>query len=347
MGGQPQGLDLDALARWLPSHVQGAAEGRRLWARRLAGGLSNLTYELGDGDSTWVLRRPPLGHVLPTAHDMVREYRVQRALAGTGVPVPVPLALCEDAGVVGAPFYVMDRVAGVVLRTDADTAELTPDEGRRCCDALVRTLVAIHAVDHEAVGLGGFGHPDGYLARQVRRWGQQWERSATRDLPAVGELRRRLEAAVPVSGPPTIVHGDYRLDNLMLAPDDPGRVLAVLDWEMATLGDPLADLGLLLVYWSEPGAPGRAIRQPGGAGFMTRAQVADAYARASGRGLDALDFYVMLGGYKLAIVMEGIHARFKAGQTVGNGFAHIGEDVPAVVEAALDVGRRSNLPGLR
>jgi aminoglycoside phosphotransferase (APT) family kinase protein len=345
----PEGVDLARLTAYFGAHVSGADASRPLRATLIAGGRSNLTYSLTDGAHRWVLRRPPLGHVLPTAHDMAREYRVLRALAGTAVPVPTTYALCEDVEVNGAPFYVMEQVDGVVYRDAAALAALSPDQARRCSDELVDVLAAIHAVDYEAVGLGDFGRPDGYLERQVRRWGEQWERSKTEDLPAVDELARRLRNALPRSGPPTIVHGDYRLDNTMMAPDDPGQIVAVLDWEMSTLGDPLADLGLFLLYWGQADAQviatGAAIEAQDG--FATRDEVVERYARVSGRPVDALDWYVVFASYKLAIIVEGINARYRMGKTVGEGFEAMGQMVAGLVHSALDQADRSSIAALR
>lgn len=344
----PAGVDLERLRPYFAAHVARAGD-RPLQASLISGGRSNLTYVISDGAHEWVLRRPPLGHVLPTAHDMGREYRVLRGLAGTDVPVPEPLAFCDDDAVNDAPFYVMEKVDGVILRSPADLAAVTPDDARRCSEELVDVLVRIHAVDYEAVGLGDFGRPDGYLERQVRRWGEQWERSKTRPLPAIDELGRRLKAALPDSGPPTIVHGDYRLDNTMLAPGDPGRIVAVLDWEMATLGDPLADLGLFLLYWGRPEAQvvatGAAIDP--GAGFLDREAVVARYAKRSGRPVDQLDFYEVLASYKLAIIVEGIHARFLMGKTLGEGFDQMGQLVARLADDALERCSRSPIAALR
>jgi aminoglycoside phosphotransferase (APT) family kinase protein len=344
----PAGVDLDRLRPFFAAHVDGAHD-EPLRAALIAGGRSNLTYRIEQGDRAWVLRRPPLGHVLPTAHDMAREYRVLDALAGTAVPVPRVLARCDDESVNGAPFYVMELVDGVILRNDADMAELSRHDARRCSEALVDVLAAIHAVDYEAVGLSAFGRPDGYLERQVRRWGEQWERSKTRELPEIDEIARRLHAALPESAPPTIVHGDYRLDNTMLAPDDPGRIVAVLDWEMATLGDPLADVGLFLLYWGRPEAQfvatGAAISSE--RGFLDRDEVVDRYARATGRALDDLDFYEVLAMYKLAIIVEGIHARYLMGKTLGDGFEQIGGLVEALAASAIELASKSSVPALR
>jgi aminoglycoside phosphotransferase (APT) family kinase protein len=344
----PEGVDLARLRGYFVEHVPDALDAP-LRAELIAGGRSNLTYSISDGEHTWVLRRPPLGHVLPTAHDMAREYRVLSALGGTGVPVPETYALCQDDEVNGAPFYVMEKVDGVIYRDGASLTELDPATAARVSEELVDVLARIHTVDYDAVGLGDFGHPDGFLERQIRRWGQQWERSQTRELPGVDEIARRLRAALPESGPPTIVHGDYRLDNTMMALDDPGRIVAVLDWEMSTLGDPLADLGLFLLYWGNAGAQiiatGSAIDAQ--AGFLTADEVVERYARESGRAVDALDWYVVFAYYKLAIIVEGIHARFRMGKTLGEGFDAMGQTVVALIDGALERANASSIPALR
>jgi aminoglycoside phosphotransferase (APT) family kinase protein len=344
----PPGVDLERLQPWFAANVPGAGDAP-LQAKLLSGGRSNLTYAISDGAHDWVLRRPPLGHVLPTAHDMAREYKVIAALAPTDVPVPVAYAFCDDEAVNDAPFYVMERVRGDILVTPAQLGSLSHDDARRCSEVLVDVLVAIHDVDYRAVGLDDFGHPDGYVERQVRRWGQQWERSKQRELPAVDELARRLNNAIPTSPPPTIVHGDYRLDNTMIAPDDRGRILAVLDWEMATLGDPLADVGLFLLYWgrdeTQTGNVGATISSK--AGFLSADEIVERYEKQSGRDVSQLDFYVALAAYKLAIILEGIHARYLMGKTVGEGFDHIGALVEVMVQGALDAASRSSVAALR
>ncbi len=344
----PEGVDLESLGAYFAEHVEGA-DGRPLSAELIAGGRSNLTYVITDGEHEWVLRRPPLGHVLPTAHDMAREYRVITALADTDVPVPTTFALCDDTDVNGAPFYVMERVHGRILRTGEELATLTHDEAAACSRELVDVLARIHRVDFEAVGLGEFGHPDGFMERQLRRWNQQWERSKADELPAIDDLARRLRNALPESGPPTIVHGDYRLDNTMLAPDDPGTIAAVLDWEMSTLGDPLADVGLFLLYWGQSEAQiiatGQAIEEE--AGFASRDEVVELYAKETGRNVDNLDFYVVFAFYKLAIIVEGIAARYRMGKTLGEGFEHMGQMVKSLVDEALEQANRSSIPALR
>jgi aminoglycoside phosphotransferase (APT) family kinase protein len=344
----PQGVDLERLQLWFADHVEGS-DGGPLTASLISGGRSNLTYTISDGVHEWVLRRPPLGHVLPTAHDMAREYKVLTALASTDVPVPRTFAFCEDTTVNDAPFYVMEKVEGDILRTPVEMAKLAPGDARRCSEALVDVMVGIHGVDYDAVGLSDFGHPDGYLERQVRRWGEQWARSKTRELPAVDELARRLRAGLPQSPPPTIVHGDYRLDNTMLAVDDPGRIVAVLDWEMATLGDPLTDVGLFLVYWARDEAATQGVGAPVDPrqGFLRRDEIVERYAKQSGRDVSRLEFYEVLAAYKLAIILEGINARYLMGKTVGDGFEHIGAMVEGMITGALDKASRSTIPGLR
>jgi aminoglycoside phosphotransferase (APT) family kinase protein len=328
------GLDLARLAAWLdaehPELRHGALEGEVI-----AGGKSNLTYRVSDGTTTWALRRPPLAHVLPTAHDMVREYRVISALADTAVPVAPALALCEDLDVLGAPFYLMGFVDGVVLDKPKLLRELDAADATRSCELLMDTLVDLHEVDPAAVGLTEFGRPDGFLARQVRRWHQQWQASETRPLDELGQTVERLTATLPEQSAPAVVHGDYRLTNVMFAPQL-DRIAAVVDWEMATLGDPLTDLGLLVVY-QDLAQQGDTImpQMLPERGFLTAAQMVDRYAQRSPRDLGQLNWYVGFGYFKLAVVAEGIHHRYLAGKTVGEGFDHFGAAVPVLLAAAL------------
>ncbi|MEN8181245.1 MAG: phosphotransferase family protein [Myxococcota bacterium] len=352
MSETPQGIEPEAVAKFFATNVEGGDV--PLTFAFPSGGRSNLTYRVDGGGRTWVLRRPPLGHVLPTAHDMSREHRVLTALRDTGLPVPRTRALCEDASVTGAPFYVMDFAPGVVIEEKMPAGyAATPAERRRIGTALMETLARLHAVDWRAVGLADFGRPAGYLARQVRRWSEQWERSKASDVPLISELIHRLNAALPETPDATIVHGDWRLGNLALDPEDPGRVAAIFDWEMATLGDPLADVGYSLVYWGEAG-DARGSRGPGGygavttaEGFHTRAELVDEYARASGRDVSAVEFYEVLALYKLAVISEGIYARWRAGKTAGEGFDRVARASIPLCEAAMAIAERSALPGLR
>ena len=307
------GLDRERLAAWFAAHVDGASG--PLSYERIAGGRSNLTFRVADAAGhRWILRRPPLGTTLRSAHDMGREHRILTGLAGTDVPAPTPVALCEDEDVIGAVFYVMEVVDGIVLR-DETQVEASFDEAgrRRVGEALVDTLATLHAVDPAAAGLGELGRHDGYAERQLRRWQRQWQDCKTRDLPVMDETHDILVARVPPQDATAIVHGDYRLDNVIVAPS--GDVAAVVDWELCTLGDPLADLGLLMVYWAEPADSVVPLtRSPTlAAGFPGRQEMAARYAERSGRDIGALDFFVALGYWKLAAILEGVYARYAAG----------------------------------
>jgi aminoglycoside phosphotransferase (APT) family kinase protein len=285
----------------------------------VAGGRSNLTYFVTSPAGSVVLRRPPLRAVRPTAHDMTREHRVISALHGTAVPVPRPLLLCTDPDVLGAPFYVMERVDGVIARDRLPDGYAPESRRAAMTDALVDVLADLHDVDPAAVGLTGFGRPEGYLDRQLRRWAGEWQALRTGDdLPGVDALAAELVATVPVEPSGPVVHGDYRLDNVVLDPADPTRVAAVLDWEMSTLGDPLADLGLLLVYWQP--APGTTVTPSVTSlpGFPDRSALVARYAARRNADVDALPWYVALGCFKLAVVVAGIVARQRAGAMVDN-----------------------------
>jgi aminoglycoside phosphotransferase (APT) family kinase protein len=305
----------------------------------IAGGKSNLTYRVDSAAGSAVLRRPPLGHVLPTAHDMVREHTVMSALAGTQVPVPRMLHLCTDVEVLGQPFYVMERVEGHVCRVDLPPGYAdAPAQRRAIGEGLVDVLAALHEVAPDEVGLSGFGRPDGYLERQVRRWVKQWDATRIDGHEALDALAADLAAGLPVTQRSTVVHGDYRLDNTVLDPTTPGRVAAVLDWEMSTLGDPLADVGILLGYWSQAddaGARTEALVVPAATvleGFPTRAEVAERYASRTGLDLTPLPWYAAFAAFKLAVVCAGIVARVRGGAMVGNGFEGIEERIGPLVE---------------
>ncbi|WP_240196925.1 phosphotransferase family protein [Nonomuraea lactucae] len=329
------GLDLGRLARWFDTELPGARSDE-LGCRVIAGGRSNLTYLVEDGVHRWVLRRPPLGHVLSTAHDMSREFRVISALQETAVPVPATYELCSDPEVLGAPFYVMEYVDGTPYREDWQLEPLGPERtaaiGRRVMDV----LAALHGVDAESIGLANFGRPEGFLERQVRRWGAQLDASHSRDLAGIDELRARLAAKVPETLSPAIVHGDYRLDNVLIDEDD--QIAAVLDWEMSTLGDPLSDVALLVVYQrsQEFGAGAAVATFPRAPGWPSEAELLERYATASGRDLGNLWFHLALAAFKAAVILEGIHYRYVHGQTVGSGFDGIGDMVEPMVAIGLD-----------
>ncbi|XUM00936.1 phosphotransferase family protein [Streptomyces venezuelae ATCC 10712] len=329
----PPGLDPERLRRHLDRERPGLVSGP-LEARLIEGGRSNLTYAVTDGAGRWVVRRPPLGHVLATAHDMRREHRVISALHTTDVPVPETVLLCEDESVLGSPFYVMEFVDGTPYRSARQLAPLGPERTRAAVLGLVDTLVDLHGVDPEAVGLGDFGRPEGFLDRQLRRWGKQLAASRGRELPGIEELHAALGRALPASPPPTVVHGDYRLDNVLVGGDD--RIRAVLDWEMSTLGDPLTDLGLLVMYSTPLDLPNSPISTTATApGHPSAAELAERYAARSGRDTSALAWYTAFAWFKLAVILEGIHYRWTLGQTVGEGFDRIGELVPVFIEHGL------------
>jgi aminoglycoside phosphotransferase (APT) family kinase protein len=331
-GDAPPGLDLGRLGAWLPGAVPGACS--ELTAKLIAGGNSNLTYEVTDGTGTWIVRRPPLGHVLATAHDMAREYRVMTALRPTGVPVPRTFALCEDPGVLGAPFYVMEKAAGRPYRYVADIAPLGRERTRAISQSLIDVLAALHQVDPAAVGLAGFGRPEGFLGRQVSRWKKQLDASYTRDLPAVGELHARLAADIPAESAVGIVHGDYRLDNALV--DGTGRITAVIDWEMATLGDPLTDLALMVVYGRLAEAlPGTVVDASSAPGYLSEGEIIDRYAAVSPRGLSRFGFYLGLASFKLAAILESIRYRYVHGHSVGEDVGHLGEAVHPLLDRGL------------
>jgi aminoglycoside phosphotransferase (APT) family kinase protein len=338
----PQGIDRERVEAWFAEQVPDVR--LPLSFERISGGHSNLTYGVRDSAAgRWALRRPPLGKRLGSAHDMGREHRVVTALASTSVPVAPVVGFCEDESVNEAPFYVMEFVEGPILRGLAE-ADAFPDERDRRAigERVADTLVEIHAVDPDAVGLGELGRKEDYVARQLHRWQGQWEKSKTRELPAIDAVHERLAARIPEQGPATLVHGDYRLDNMILTPK--GEVAAVVDWELCTLGDPLADVGLLMVYWPEPGDELVALGQPAtlAPGFPSRDELRARYAERSGRDLSQIDFFMALGYWKLAIILEGVYSRYAAGQygKVDSGIEEFARLVERLADAADEAERR-------
>jgi len=332
------GLDLVRFTTWFGGACPGEIGGP-LTGRLIAGGRSNLTYEVSDGTRSWVVRRPPLGHVLATAHDMGREHRVITALRDTSVPVPLTYALCTDPDVIGAPFYVMSDVDGVAYRTADQIVVLGPTRIRAIAERLIATLALLHTVPPAEVGLADFGRPEGFLARQVRRWKKQLDASRSRPIAGIDELYALLAANPPDGTPPAIVHGDYRLDNVLVGSDD--KIAAVVDWEMATLGDPLTDVGLLIVYQTMErlGDGPMASAAPG---YPAVPEVLAQYAAGSGRDLSDLGFYIALASFKAAVILEGIHYRYVHGQTVGEGFQEIGAMVEPLVASGLAAIRENS-----
>jgi aminoglycoside phosphotransferase (APT) family kinase protein len=335
----PPLVDEAALERYLAEHLPGV-DGPLVVERIVAGGHSNETFFVTRGSQPLVLRRPPRGPLLPTAHDVLREYRVLSALARTVVPVPQPILACEDTSIIGAPFYLMERKEGVVIRDTLPAFANTPAARRDLGLALVDALATLHSIDWRAAGLEGFGKPEGYLERQVRRWLGQLDGARNRDIPELDQVGEWLKEHIPESPPATIVHGDYRMDNVMFADGLPVRLVAILDWEMSTLGDPLADLGYLLAFWRQAGDP-----QPEfpsnlwwseeAAGFPTRQELAERYAEKTGRRIKEVAFYQALAIWKLAVLLEGSYKRHLSGTTDDPFFALLREGVPALARRAL------------
>jgi len=307
------GADVQAVTEWLADRIDGLTP--PLDFTRIKGGHSNLTFDVKDGaGNRYVLRRPPLGDLLPTAHDMSREWRFISAFHPTPVPVPPPLAFCEDVEVTGAPFYVMRFVEGNVLH-DATIAEerYTPAQRRSIGESFIDALAEMHRFDPDELGVGDIGRKEGYIARQLKRWYSQWNASKTRELSLLDTVHDELAKRAPEQGPARVVHGDYRLGNCISSVD--GTIAAVLDWEIATLGDPLADLGYVLHTWVEPGEAGPAHRMSPTSveGFPTRDELLDRYADRSGRDVSGVGFYIAFAHWKSACIVEGVYARYLAG----------------------------------
>jgi aminoglycoside phosphotransferase (APT) family kinase protein len=340
-----EGIRIPGVSAWFEANIPDVK--LPLTFELIAGGRSNLTYRVIDqAGQAYVLRRPPTSHVLPTAHDMGREYRIIAALGPAGLPVAPALGYCDDESVTGRPFYVMGYVEGHILR-DAESAGKLLDEAgrRRAGESLVDVLADIHAVDVDAVGLGDLGRKEGYIQRQLKRWYGQYQQSREMggpEVPAVDRLHDFLSGRIPEQGRAAIVHGDYRLDNTILSDD--GSVRAVLDWEICTLGDPMADVGLLMVYWAEPGeeTPALLLAPTAQRGFPDRAAMRERYAAKSGRDLGDLDFYVAFGYWKLACILEGVYARYAGGAGGGDrsDFRGFADQVTRLAEAADEAAGR-------
>jgi aminoglycoside phosphotransferase (APT) family kinase protein len=329
-------IDIDGLRRFIRDRGLGAADDLR--SENISLGHSNEVHLVHFDGKSWALRRPPRGPLLPTAHDVLREYRVLKALQETDVPIPRVYAVCEDARYIGAPFYLMEYVTGEVIRADGNPNSITTPEQRRVVSqAMIDVLVTLQSVDWRAVGLEGFGRPDGYLARQLKRWTDQLERTVphTRPLPVMARVQDWLSAHIPESPPATIVHGDFKLDNVMWRVEERPRVAAIFDWEMSTIGDPLADLGWMLTYWPDPEGRGDIPAGMGAApGYLTRRAMVARYEAKSGRAMRHFTFYEVLALFKLAIIMEGSYARLLHGQADDPLFAGMKERVPALADAA-------------
>jgi len=334
-------VDIAGLRSFIRDNKLGDPDDLR--SENISFGHSNEVHLIHFQGKSWALRRPPRGPLLPTAHDVMREYRVLKALQDTAVPVPRVYAACEDPKYIGAPFYLMEYMRGEVIRADGNSVANTPERRRAVSEGMIGLLVALQEVDWRAVGLEGFGRPDGYLPRQLKRWVDQLERTIphTRPLPVMNQVRDWLQGHIPESPPATIVHGDFKLDNVMWKPTDPPEVIAVLDWEMSTIGDPLADLGWMLSYWPDPGDDqsnrsmvSSIVPEPG---YLTRREMLDRYEAKTGRKMTNFPFYQAFAIFKLAIIMEGSYARFLLGQTDDALFAQMKERTPALADSAWKV----------
>ena len=307
------GIDIPKVTAWFEANI--ADVKAPLEFVLIAGGRSNLTFKVTDAAGhAFVLRRPPLGHVLPTAHDMGREYRIISALGPTNVPVAPALGYCDDNEVNGAPFYVMAFVDGIIARDGRQANKLTVEQRARAGESLMEVLAAIHASDPADVGLDDLGRHDGYIERQLKRWYSQFQQSKMREVPLVDEMYEFLMARIPEQQGVAIVHGDYRLDNCMIGPD--GNIIAVLDWELCTLGDPLADVGLLFVYWNDPDDSAPSVAGAGATtleGFPRKAELRKRYEELAARDTSQLDFYVSFGYWKLACILDGVYTRYAKG----------------------------------
>lgn len=333
--------DLVPLCRLAPALVDATGDDR--WSapevELISGGKSNLTFLLRSDAGELVLRRPPTGELLPSAHDMAREARVQQALAGTKVPVARVL-LVDDGDLIGIRCYVMEKVPGHVVRDELPVGYAETLAQRHTLGfAFADTLAHLHAVDQEAVGLGDYGRPEGFMARQVRRWTGQWEATRTHEVPEMEELGRRLAATVPPQARATLVHGDYRLDNVVLDADDPGRINAVLDWELSTLGDPLTDVALLTFFWTEPGETAMSLI-PGVThlpDFPSRRDILERYAATSGADLADIDWYLAFAHFKFAGIVQGVQVRAKAGAMGGQHFGDLDDEIQLLGQSGLEL----------
>jgi len=338
-------LDLEKLEPYLRSHFPEL--GGQLEVKQFPSGHSNLTYSVTLGGKEMVLRRPPFGSKVKSAHDMGREYHVLARLHGA-YPAPQPLLHCTDESILGAPFYVMERVQGVILRRNLPVGfELAPPTARKLSESFVDQLAALHGLDYIALGLGDLGKPQGYLERQVRGWMERYAGSKTHELPEVEPLSAWLREHMPSNSGSTLVHNDYKFDNMLLDPADVTHVKAVLDWEMCTLGDPLTDLGTALAYWVDPGDPPEMQTVRWGPtivpGMLSRAQLAQRYAEKTGRDLSQIVFYYVFAMFKVAVIIQQIYYRYFHGLTKDERFASLGEVARTLMSVGLKATERQEL----
>ena len=330
-------FDEARLARFLADKLDGADQ--KMTVRQFGGGAANLTYQLSfGGGREYVLRRPPLGPVAPSAHDMGREYKALSVLRQVFAYAPRAYLFSDDKSIIGAPFVIMERCRGTVVRREMPAHYAAfPDAPRQMSEALVDALATFHAVDYAALGLGNLGRPQGFIQRQVEGWNRRWQRAKLDDDPNVSAVYRWLGEHLPASAYSSLVHNDYKLDNTVFAADDPAKLIAILDWDMCTLGDPLSDVGTLLAYWTQADDPPHVkatAAMPTKGGFLTRRQLAERYAQKSGRDLSDLRFYHVLGIYRLLVILQQIYIRYRRGQTRDERFAKLGMSVAALAKTA-------------
>jgi aminoglycoside phosphotransferase (APT) family kinase protein len=338
-------LDEARLAEFLRGKLPGTEQ--PLAVRQFGGGAANLTYLLDYGTHEYVLRRPPLGPLAKSAHDMNREYSVLSVLHQAFPYAPRAYLYCGDRAIIGADFFVMERRQGVVVRrTIPDLYTQLPDAPRQMSLAAVDALADLHAVDYAAIGLGELGRPSGFIERQIEGWYKRWQAAKAEDVLEMEAVYDWLKEHVPLSSHVSLVHNDYKLDNIMLAADDPGRVVAIFDWDMCTLGDPLSDVGALLAYWIEPSDPAYvqsiSMMPTGDLGFPTRAELVERYAERSGRSVRDIHFYHTLGLFRVAVIIAQIYIRYLRGQTHDQRFAALGRMVPLMAKAAQAVARAAS-----
>ncbi len=341
-----EALDVPGLTAWLRDRRPDA--GDTVEVSQFPHGHSNLTYLVRQGSAEYVLRRPPFGNLVKTAHDMGREFRMLEALAPVFPEAPRPLLYSDDPSVLGAPFYLMERRRGLVLRRRLPSGvEVTSTLADRLSGAVVESLVRLHAVDCHAAGLGGMGHPEGYVGRQVRGWSERYSAAATEPVPEMDAVARWMAERIPAERSAAVIHNDFKFDNLLLDPADPARVVAVLDWEMATIGDPLMDLGSALAYWIEPDDPPALVSAAMGPTFLpgmwTRTRFAEEYALRSGRPVEGISFHYCFGLFKVAVIVQQLYARYVRGLTRDQRFAGMNRMVAVLARQAERAAERGTL----
>lgn len=335
-------LDLTRLATWLANKLPGAEDPEKLMIRQFGGGVANLTYLIKYSKVEYVLRRPPLGKLAKSSHDMSREHKVLSVLHKQFSKVPKSFLFCDDPAIIGAPFFVMERKKGLVIRKRfPDSYKSIGDAGFQISEALVDALAELHQVDYEAIGLQDLGRPEGFIKRQIEGWYKRWGAAKVEEYEKMSKVYEWLLTNIPTTTTYSLVHNDYKLDNVMLSPEDPSTIISIFDWDMCTLGDPLSDLGAMLTYWTEPDDPayfqGISMMPNGDFGFMTREQLVERYEKKTGRKITNINFYHALGLFRLVVIIAQIYVRYVRKQTSDPRFKALGDVVPLVINAAYEV----------